>query len=65
MRERAEQVGAQLNLWSEAGAGTEVELRVPAAVAYRIPGRGRLFSPGRNQGADDDRQADDDPRAHG
>ena len=34
MRERAVQIGAQLNLWSEVGAGTEVELRIPAAVAY-------------------------------
>jgi signal transduction histidine kinase len=51
MRERAEQVGAQLNLWSEAGAGTEVELRVPAGVAYGLPGRGRLFSPSRKQGS--------------
>jgi signal transduction histidine kinase/ligand-binding sensor domain-containing protein len=34
MRERALQIGARLNVWSEAGAGTEVELRVPGAVAY-------------------------------
>jgi signal transduction histidine kinase/ligand-binding sensor domain-containing protein len=43
MRERAEQIGAQINLWSEVGAGTEVELRVPASVAYGVPsGRGRV-----------------------
>jgi signal transduction histidine kinase/ligand-binding sensor domain-containing protein len=34
MRERAQQIGAQLNLWSEVGAGTEVELRIPGSVAY-------------------------------
>jgi signal transduction histidine kinase/ligand-binding sensor domain-containing protein len=32
--ERARQIGAQLELWSEVGAGTEVQLRVPAAMAY-------------------------------
>jgi signal transduction histidine kinase len=33
-RERAQQIGARLDFWSEAGAGTEVELSIPAAVAY-------------------------------
>jgi signal transduction histidine kinase len=38
MRERAEKVGAQLKIWSQAGAGTEVELTIRAKVAYpRIP----------------------------
>lgn len=37
MRERAVQIGAQLNLWSDVGAGTEVELRIPGAVAYGTP----------------------------
>jgi signal transduction histidine kinase/ligand-binding sensor domain-containing protein len=35
MRERAERVGGQLDIISGAGAGTEIELRVPAAKAYR------------------------------
>jgi signal transduction histidine kinase/ligand-binding sensor domain-containing protein len=35
MRERAEKLGAQLEVWSRPGAGTEVDLRVPARVAYR------------------------------
>ncbi|MBO9716139.1 MAG: hypothetical protein J7507_04860, partial [Pseudoxanthomonas sp.] len=35
MRERAERVGAQLRIWSRPGAGTEVELRIPAGNAYR------------------------------
>jgi len=34
MRERARKVGGQLNIWSKAGAGTEIELTIPAAVAY-------------------------------
>ena len=41
MRERAQQIGAQLDVWSEVGAGTEVELRLPGPVAYGISsGRG-------------------------
>jgi signal transduction histidine kinase len=38
MRERAEQIGAQIDIWSEAGAGTEVELRVPGSIAYGTKG---------------------------
>lgn len=34
MRERAKRLGARLDLWSRPGAGTEIELRVPAHVAY-------------------------------
>ena len=34
MRERSENLGCQLYVWSEANAGTEVELRVPAHIAY-------------------------------
>ncbi|MDM0029086.1 sensor histidine kinase [Variovorax saccharolyticus] len=34
MRERAHKLGAQLQLWSKPGVGTEAELRVPASVAY-------------------------------
>jgi signal transduction histidine kinase len=34
MRERAQQIGAQLEMWSELGAGTEVELKIPGPVAY-------------------------------
>jgi signal transduction histidine kinase/ligand-binding sensor domain-containing protein len=35
MRERAKKLGAHLVVWSKPGAGTEIDLRVPAAVAYR------------------------------
>jgi signal transduction histidine kinase len=34
MRERAERFGGQLEVWSEHGAGTELELSIPASVAY-------------------------------
>ena len=34
MRERAQQIGSELSLWSEVGVGTEVELRIPGALAY-------------------------------
>jgi signal transduction histidine kinase len=34
MRERAKLIGGKLVIWSEVGAGTEVELRIPAGNAY-------------------------------
>src|SRR5580698_4078063 len=45
IRERAKQIGAQLAVWSELGAGTEVELNIPGSIAYEIvPGaRFRIF----------------------
>jgi nitrate/nitrite-specific signal transduction histidine kinase len=43
-RERARQVGARLDFWSEAGAGTEVQLIVPAAIAYEKATERRRFS---------------------
>lgn len=53
VRERAERIGAQLDFWSEAGAGTEVQLTVPAAVAYEtLPDslRSKLFRGVRKRG---------------
>jgi signal transduction histidine kinase/ligand-binding sensor domain-containing protein len=41
--ERAEGMGARLDVWSEAGAGTEVRLTVPAALAYEKSGDGGRF----------------------
>ncbi|GFE84173.1 histidine kinase [Steroidobacter agaridevorans] len=35
MRERATRIRGHLEIWSRGGAGTEIALRVPAAVAYR------------------------------
>ena len=46
IQERAQRIGAKLEVWSEAGAGTEVELTVPAVLAYetsRDHSRFRLF----------------------
>jgi signal transduction histidine kinase len=42
MRERAVSFGGALDVRSERGAGTEVELRVPGKIAYRRPKPGRL-----------------------
>jgi signal transduction histidine kinase len=39
MRERAEQIGARLDIWSELGAGTEVDLSVPGTIAYGTKGK--------------------------
>lgn len=39
MRERAQNVGGQLQVWSGSGAGTEVQIAVPARAAY---GRGAV-----------------------
>ena len=36
-------LGARLDFWSEAGAGTEVQLTVPAAVAYETSRDGAGF----------------------
>jgi signal transduction histidine kinase/ligand-binding sensor domain-containing protein len=41
--ERAEGMGARLDVWSEAGAGTEVRLTVPGTIAYEKPGDGGRF----------------------
>jgi len=46
VRERAKQIGARLDFWSEAGAGSEVQLTVPASGASerrRDDSRFRLF----------------------
>jgi signal transduction histidine kinase/ligand-binding sensor domain-containing protein len=42
MRERANRFGGKLDFWSEAGAGTEAVLTVPAAVAYGGSNGGRF-----------------------
>jgi signal transduction histidine kinase/ligand-binding sensor domain-containing protein len=43
VRERAKRIGARLDFWSEAGAGTEVELTVPGSVAYETYRMGLPF----------------------
>jgi signal transduction histidine kinase len=42
MRERAKSIGGQLEVWSDHGAGTEVELTIPASVAYGSHARRRF-----------------------
>jgi len=44
MRERATLMGGKLTIWSEVDAGTEVELRLPADIAYVSARRGLWFS---------------------
>jgi signal transduction histidine kinase/ligand-binding sensor domain-containing protein len=44
MRERATLIGGKLTIWSEVDAGTEVELRLPADIAYSSARRGGWFS---------------------
>jgi len=43
MRERAERIGGHLDVWSEVGLGTELDLRIPASAAYARRLRGRLW----------------------
>jgi signal transduction histidine kinase len=43
VRERAKQIGARLDFWSEAGAGSEVQLTVPTSVASERPRDGSRF----------------------
>ncbi|MBV8068991.1 MAG: hypothetical protein JO270_03750, partial [Acidobacteriaceae bacterium] len=43
VRERARLIGAQLDFWSEAGRGTEVQITVPASIAYRKSRNDRGF----------------------
>lgn len=37
MRERAQQIGGKLDVWSEVNSGTDVELSIPARIAYLKP----------------------------
>lgn len=48
MRERADIIGGKLDVWSNIGAGTEIELRLPAAVAYEEKVSGSLEFQERN-----------------
>jgi signal transduction histidine kinase len=43
VRERAKLAGAQLDFWSEVGAGTEVQVAVPASAAYEKSRESRVF----------------------
>ncbi len=43
VHERASGIGARLEFWSEAGAGTEIRLTLPAAIAYEKSRSGPRF----------------------
>jgi ligand-binding sensor domain-containing protein len=43
MRERSKKIGAHLSISSRAGAGTEIDLSIPAKVAYRRPHKKRSY----------------------
>jgi len=43
MRERAKKLRAHLRIWSRAGLGTEVELRIPSSLAYGRTGETRRW----------------------
>jgi signal transduction histidine kinase/ligand-binding sensor domain-containing protein len=44
IRERADLIGGHLDVWSQAGIGTEVDLKVPAHAAYATPrSRSRIW----------------------
>ena len=60
IRERAQRMGATLDFWSEAGAGTEVELVIPALVAYEKSRDNRFWRLGR-RGKDDEQRSKDNP----
>jgi signal transduction histidine kinase/ligand-binding sensor domain-containing protein len=63
VNERARAIGAKLEFWSEAGAGTEVRLTLPAALAYRESrngGRLRRFREWRNN----EQRSKPDPGPH-
>jgi ligand-binding sensor domain-containing protein/signal transduction histidine kinase len=53
--ERAERIGAKLDFWSEVGAGTEVQLSVPAAVAYQASYEGSGSRHSRKAGSHEQR----------
>jgi hypothetical protein len=44
MPERAALIGGKLAVWTEVGAGTEVELRLPARIVYATPRRRSWWS---------------------
>jgi signal transduction histidine kinase len=43
IRERAQQVGAELSIWSRSGTGTEIELSLAGSIAYGTSPRRSRF----------------------
>jgi signal transduction histidine kinase len=50
MRERAERIGGNLDVWSGSGAGTEIQLSIPGTIAFGRSGAGSLFNRFRRKG---------------
>lgn len=48
MRERAGKIGAHLDIRSRSGSGTEIMLRIPAAIAYVVKPRSSAFAVGKS-----------------
>jgi len=44
MRERAEIVGGRLEVWSRPDSGTQIELKIPGAIAYGVSARRSWWS---------------------
>jgi signal transduction histidine kinase/ligand-binding sensor domain-containing protein len=53
IRERAQEIGAKLDVWSEAGAGTEVQLAIAASIAYQRTSRRFRFKVFQRTGSDE------------
>jgi hypothetical protein len=49
VRERAKLAGAHLEFWSEVEVGTEVQVTLPASVAYAKSREARIFGLFRNK----------------
>jgi hypothetical protein len=56
MIERAREIGGKLDIWSGSRPGTEIQLKIPARIAYRPSGSARTtgwkFWRGRYEQAD-------------
>ena len=63
--ERAKRIGAQLKFWTEEGAGTEVELVLPAAIAYQRDRNRRRFELFRKAANDEQRSKRDSDSRRG
>ena len=50
MRERAEHIGGKLDVWTGAGAGTEIQFSIPGTIAFGRSGPGSLFRRFRRKG---------------
>jgi signal transduction histidine kinase len=52
IRERAELAGGKLSVWSQFNSGTEIELTIPASIAYtKSPPPGPAMSAGKESGS--------------